>query len=105
MAELPEITADDVCEITVGRFIDTTIDIQLLKDKLSGERFRQLIDEDESTEPDVVDEIWEDIASKLGERNHLIERMISNGWLAPWEIEELEQQMIDAYYEQQTEEL
>tara|TARA_R110002012_G_C11652483_1_gene611511 strand:+ start:184 stop:687 length:504 start_codon:yes stop_codon:yes gene_type:complete len=81
----------------LGEFIDVTIDIQILKDKMSSIR----METDKSDEK--ADELWQQTYVALDKKSELERRVVFMGIFSPDELNELEQEMIDKYYEQQAE--
>tara|TARA_R110002012_G_scaffold41821_2_gene114328 strand:- start:2534 stop:2845 length:312 start_codon:yes stop_codon:yes gene_type:complete len=91
-------------ELIIGEFIDVAIDIHILRQKVSNERLNQIYDVADNPEV-IVDCLWKQIYVALERKSELENSLITMGVYAREELTELENEMIERFYEQHTEEL
>ena len=89
-------------EDTIGMFIDCVIDIHILKEALADARTTQ-IDDDSQELQDIIENMWSELIEQIAKRKDLYDYIFSHSCYAPEDIEEIEQNALEAYYEQTTE--
>ena len=86
-------------EETIGMFMDCVIDIHILKKTLDDARVSQL-DDDSDELKQIIDNIWSELTGLIVKRNELRDYIFSHSCYAPEDIDEIEQNALDLYYEQ-----
>lgn len=86
-------------EEAIGMFIDCVIDIHISKETLADARVTQLDDDSDELQT-IIDNIWNELIELIGKRQDLYDYIFTHSGYAPEDIEEIEQNAIEAYYEQ-----
>lgn len=86
-------------EEAIGMFIDTVIDIHISKEALSHARASQIDDDSQELE-EIIENILTELLVLIGKRQDLYDYIFSHSGFAPEDINEIEQNALEAYDEQ-----
>jgi len=97
-----ETNKQDIVDIYYDKYAESIAQLEIAKRTLEAIRIDQI--EDDSSELEKMsDEIWRDIHRLIESKMQAHDFLISSSGYAPWELEELEMEILEAFDEPTTE--
>ena len=97
-----ETSKQNIVEHYYDKYAESTAQLEIAKRTLEAIRIEQI--EDDSAELEKVsDELWDDIHRLIESKVQAHDFLISQSGYAPWELEELEMEILESFDEPTTE--